>query len=99
MQLKNFVLFLGMCQSEKDGHRAFNGGNVLSDVYYDDGIVVLNYTSGDKCHGGQYERNTVFSFVCSNSGLGQPVFIDETLDCTYYVAWHTNLVCENQVRF
>ena len=93
-----YIIFLGACQSETDGQkRTYNAGNVASDIYYDDGIIILNYTGGDKCHNDQYERNTIISFVCSPEGHGQPVYIDETLDCTYYIAWHTDLVCEQQV--
>lgn len=68
-------------------------------LQFDDGIVIQNMTGGDRCHNNQFERNTVVSFVCNDHhGLGQPVFLGETDDCTYQIAWHTNLVCDDEVR-
>ena len=73
--------------------RTFNAGNAVANLWFDDGTVVYNLTGGDRCHGGQFERSTVISFVCNHDNLGRPVFLDETEDCTYYIAWHTDLVC------
>ncbi|XP_056014073.1 cation-independent mannose-6-phosphate receptor-like [Ostrea edulis] len=90
----------GTCQVETKGEkRSFNAGNVNANLQYNDGILFLNYTGGDKCHNNQFERNTIISFICSSgTGHGQPEFIAETGDCTYQFVWHTELACEEQVR-
>lgn len=91
---------VGTCQVETKGEkRSFNAGNVNANLQYNDGILFLNYTGGDKCHNNQFERNTIISFICSSgTGHGQPEFIAETGDCTYQFVWHTELACEEQVR-
>ncbi|XP_062610067.1 cation-independent mannose-6-phosphate receptor-like [Saccostrea cucullata] len=89
----------GACQVETRGQlRSFNAGNANTKLQYDDGILFLNYTGGDKCHNGQFERNVIISFICSlDAGRGHPEFIAETEDCTYQFVWHTDLACEEQV--
>ena len=91
----------GVCQSEIQGlKRKYNAGNSVNDIYLSDvGDVGLNYTGGDRCHNNQYQRSTIITFVCSpDNGLGKPVYLDELEDCTYYISWHTNLVCEHEVN-
>ena len=98
--LFNLVMkFAGACQTEAKGElRTFNSGRGNANLQYDDGILFLNYSSGDKCHNNQFERNTIISFICSpNAGQGHPEFIAETDDCTYQFVWHTSLACEEQV--
>ncbi|GAB1599449.1 cation-independent mannose-6-phosphate receptor-like [Argonauta hians] len=89
----------GSCQTNVLTNRSFNSGNANSILHYKNGIVFLNYTGGDKCHQGKFERNTIINFVCNPSiGTGVPVYLAESEECTYYFSWHTNLVCEKQVR-
>lgn len=79
--------------------RSFNAGKWNANLQYDDGILFLNYSGGDKCHNNQYERNVIISFICSQgAGQGRPEFIAETGDCTYQFVWHTELACEEQVH-
>lgn len=87
----------GSCQTDMF-NKSFNAGNANAKLHLRNGIVSLNYTGGDKCHQGKFNRNTIISFVCNPSAnLGEPLFIDESDDCTYYFSWHTNLVCDKQV--
>ncbi|KAL5011151.1 hypothetical protein ScPMuIL_013456 [Solemya velum] len=90
----------GICQSETDGEgRHFSGGIANDRLQINDGIITLNYTGGDKCHDEKFERNTIISFVCSEgSGTGTPQYIDESGECTYYISWHTDLVCQEKVK-
>lgn len=94
------VASTGTCQVETIGEmRSFNAGKWNANLQYDDGILFLNYSGGDKCHNNQYERNVIISFICSQgAGQGRPEFIAETGDCTYQFVWHTELACEEQVR-
>lgn len=82
-----------------NGDHQWNAGNANSNLQYLDGILQLNYTDGQKCHHNDLARNTVISFVCGASDVenGEPVFIGETDDCTYYISWHTELACEEHV--
>ncbi|KAL4233045.1 Cation-independent mannose-6-phosphate receptor [Mactra antiquata] len=92
---------IGVCQSSTDSSSSvtYNAGNSVHDLWYDDGVIIQNYTGGAKCHNGKYERNTIITFICNqHRGIGRPMFIDETEDCTYYISWHTSLVCENEIR-
>ena len=87
----------GVCQI---GDHTFNAGKANSRLYFDDGVLYLNLSGGDECHHVAKKRETIISFVCSsdygNEDVGKPVFISED-DCTYYIVWHTSLVCERQV--
>ena len=78
-----------------------NAGKANSRLYFDDGVLYLNLSGGDMCHHVKKNRETIIQFVCSSSlgssDPGKPVFISEN-DCTYYMVWHTSLVCERQVR-
>lgn len=82
-----------------DGTRPYNAGKALQDLWFDDGVVTQSLTGGARCHNNQFERSTIISFICNqHHGVGRPVFMGESDDCTYYIAWHTDLVCEDQVR-
>ena len=89
----------GVCQHV--GTQVYNAGKANSRLYFDDGVLYLNLSGGDPCHHVKKNRETIIQFVCNStlrsSDLGQPVFISEN-DCTYYIVWHTPLVCEKQVR-
>ena len=70
------------------------------ELHYEGGVLFLNYSGGKYCHHSKSNRQTIVSFVCNSSrdaDRGKPVFITETDDCTYYINWHTNLVCEREV--
>ena len=93
------VFFSGVCQTNTDSSSPHNAGNAVNPLSYDGKVVMQSFTGGEYCHGHKYQRSTYLSFVCnSNRGLGRPVFLGETDDCTYYISWHTNLVCDNAVR-
>ena len=66
---------------------------------YKDGTLHLEYTGGTKCHDDKYERSTVIDFVCGvhDRGEGEPVFITEDANCTYFLSWHTDLACNSEV--
>ena len=87
----------GVCQV---GQQTYNAGISNMRLHFDDGILYLNLSGGDPCHHVKKNRETIIQFVCSPShgsqDLGKPVFVSEN-DCTYFVVWHTSLVCERQV--
>ncbi|OWF52457.1 cation-independent mannose-6-phosphate receptor-like [Mizuhopecten yessoensis] len=91
---------VGACQEEVAGDkRNFSSGLYNSKLQFDNGVLVLNYHGGKDCHNKMYKRTTIINFVCSQTaGEGNPVFIDESDDCTYYLSWHTSLACEKEVK-
>ncbi|CAM5101789.1 unnamed protein product [Eretmochelys imbricata] len=58
---------------------------------FENGLIKINYTSGEKCH-KIYERSTAIFFYCDHNTL-EPVFLKETPDCTYLFEWHTPYAC------
>uniref|UniRef100_A0A8C1G8U4 Insulin-like growth factor 2 receptor n=1 Tax=Cyprinus carpio TaxID=7962 RepID=A0A8C1G8U4_CYPCA len=77
------------CQVEGSTHRIAGLSN--QNLTFDDGIIMINYTNGEKCH-KIYERSTAILFSCDHSkNPGNPEFIKETADCTYLFEWHTAL--------
>ncbi|XP_063079301.1 cation-independent mannose-6-phosphate receptor [Engraulis encrasicolus] len=79
------------CQVEGSSHRI--AGLASQTLTYEDGLIMINYTHGEKCH-RIYERSTAILFSCDQSkSPGQPEFIKETSDCTYMLEWHTALAC------
>uniref|UniRef100_A0A8C1GAT4 Insulin-like growth factor 2 receptor n=1 Tax=Cyprinus carpio TaxID=7962 RepID=A0A8C1GAT4_CYPCA len=75
------------CQVEGSTHRIAGLSN--QNLTFDDGIIMINYTNGEKCH-KIYERSTAILFSCDHS---KNPFIKETADCTYLFEWHTALAC------
>ena len=66
---------------------------------YRDGTLRLIYTGGARCHNDKFEPTTVIDFVCGvrERGEGEPVFITEDANCTYFLSWHTDLACSSEV--
>ncbi|XP_054722870.1 cation-independent mannose-6-phosphate receptor-like isoform X2 [Uloborus diversus] len=87
-----------MCQEElSGGKRHWSGGAPNGNLTLDDGILLLNYTGGDPCHQGRFQRNTLIEFRCG-SGLGEPKLLYESQDCTYFFSWKTELACRTAVH-
>ncbi|XP_038048004.1 cation-independent mannose-6-phosphate receptor-like [Patiria miniata] len=93
---------IGSCQTEKTATnpRSFSSGSFNRKLHYHDGTLFLNYEDGAPCHNNAFTRSTIINFVCSlNKGaIGEPVFVDESEDCTYYISWHTTVVCEEFIQ-
>ncbi|XP_071800837.1 cation-independent mannose-6-phosphate receptor-like [Asterias amurensis] len=93
---------VGSCQTEVSAAtpRHFNSGAFNSQLHYYDGTLFLNYEGGEPCHNNAFTRSTVINFVCSleKDAIGEPVFVDESADCTYYISWHTSIVCEQFIQ-
>ena len=77
----------------------WSAGKANGELHLIDGDLFLNYSGGDLCHHNNLTRNTIINFVCAKNGTGrgQPVFVDEDDDCNYFLSWHTDLACEQQV--
>lgn len=85
---------VGMCQEEISGaKRHWTGGKLNANLTYNNGILFLNYTSGDPCHNGLFNRNTLIEFSCG-TGIGDPQFLYESNECTYFFSWKTELACQ-----
>lgn len=90
----------GVCQ-KTPSNQQYNAGNATQHVELHVDEIILNYTGGQLCHHSNTSRNTILEFVCGGpgTGLGQPQFIAESDDCTYYFKWNTEYVCEDKVCF
>ncbi|XP_041951218.1 cation-independent mannose-6-phosphate receptor-like isoform X1 [Alosa sapidissima] len=79
------------CQVEGSSHRI--AGLATQNLTYEDGLIMINYTQGEKCH-KIYERSTAILFTCDHSeAVGKPEYMKETPDCIYMFEWHTALAC------
>jgi len=104
--LFNIVHLVGCCQHEKHGEQlSFSAGAANSALSVTDGLLVLTYTSGDKCHRNDVNCSSIITFVCSagtnaepvtSKDLGRPHFVNED-DCTYKFTWPTSLACQRTV--
>ncbi|GFQ64134.1 hypothetical protein TNCT_577571 [Trichonephila clavata] len=88
----------GVCQEEISGEkRSWKAGESNSNLSFSGGVLYLNYTNGDACHNGRFKRNTVIEFHCG-PGIGEPRFLFESQDCTYFFSWKTELACQNTMH-
>nr|XP_045014516.1 cation-independent mannose-6-phosphate receptor [Jaculus jaculus] len=80
------------CQ-EKRGPLGFQkvAGLLTQKLTYENGLLKINYTGGDTCH-QVYQRSTTIFFYCDRS-TQKPVFLRETLDCSYLFEWRTQYAC------
>ncbi|XP_037376580.1 cation-independent mannose-6-phosphate receptor isoform X2 [Talpa occidentalis] len=80
------------CQ-EKRGPQGFHkvAGLLTEKLTYENGLLKMNYTGGDRCH-QVYERSTTIYFYCDR-GTQRPMFLKETSDCSYLFEWRTQYAC------
>ncbi|XP_059504404.1 cation-independent mannose-6-phosphate receptor isoform X2 [Stegostoma tigrinum] len=84
---------ISACQSKPGTSFKKIAGHFTQHLTYEDGLIMINYTRGDTCH-KIYERSTAIFFYCDHSQTpGKPVYLRETLDCTYLFEWHTSYAC------
>ncbi|GIY45748.1 hypothetical protein CDAR_543892 [Caerostris darwini] len=89
---------IGMCQEEIGGNkRSFKAGKPNSNLSFVRGVLSLNYTDGDACHNGHFQRNTLIEFHCG-PGIGEPKFLFESYDCSYYFSWKTEFACQTSMH-
>lgn len=87
---------VGSCQQDKENNKKWNAGQANSRLHFHEGMLFLNYTDGDICH-GKFPRSTIIEFKCNNE-TEEPIFQFESEDCTYYFIWLTPLACENKIH-
>ncbi|KAG8191169.1 hypothetical protein JTE90_011854 [Oedothorax gibbosus] len=87
-----------VCQEEMAGEkRSWNAGRPNYNLTITGSSLFLNFSNGDKCHDGKYNRNTIMEFTCGN-GIGLPKFLYESYDCTYYFLWETQIACQHKTH-
>ncbi|GFT52342.1 hypothetical protein NPIL_297832 [Nephila pilipes] len=85
---------IGVCQEETSVEkRSWKAGHSNSNLLFNGDVLFLNYTGGDPCHNGLFQRNTIIEFHCG-PGIGEPEFMFESHDCTYIFSWKTELACQ-----
>ncbi|XP_028676700.1 cation-independent mannose-6-phosphate receptor isoform X2 [Erpetoichthys calabaricus] len=85
---------ISSCQVKiKDKNFNKVAGRYTKTITYDDGLIKINYTNGETCH-RIYKRSTTIMFYCDHSQTSaKPVFLKETLDCSYLFEFHTSYAC------
>lgn len=80
------------CQ-EKKGPQGFQkvAGLLNQKLTFENGLLKMNYSGGDTCH-KVYQRSTTIYFYCDRT-TQKPVFLKETLDCSYLFEWRTQYAC------
>ncbi|XP_060061207.1 cation-independent mannose-6-phosphate receptor isoform X2 [Erinaceus europaeus] len=80
------------CQ-EKRGPLGFQkvAGLYTQKLTYENGVLKMNFTGGEECH-KVYRRSTTIYFYCDRT-TQKPVFLKETLDCSYLFEWRTQYAC------
>ena len=69
----------GACQTKpSDGNFRGRGLGYPAGPEWRDGSLVLEYDSGEACHGSAYNRSVLVSFMCEAGTLGVPRFLRET---------------------
>lgn len=83
-----------VCQTRPSDPNFANSAGVSSrKISYNNGVITLKYSSGSPCHNNQFNRSTVITFTCARGVVGAPVFVQETLDCSYIFTWATDAAC------
>jgi insulin-like growth factor 2 receptor len=97
--------FSGVCQlvnsSSSDFNLGFIGQPTVETTANGQPLLVLNYTGGDACHGGKFNRSARIEFTCplDTTGavmpgvLGEPEFLYESASCVYVFSWRTSVAC------
>eukprot|EP00056_Hartaetosiga_gracilis_P018264 m.10245 g.10245 ORF g.10245 m.10245 type:complete len:2602 (+) comp6558_c0_seq2:88-7893(+) len=88
---------LGGCQR---GDYSYGIGDVNDKPFITSAGVALEYSGGQRCHDGKFDRSTFIEFVCNEkAGDGTPEFVSEEDDCSYFFRWETAHACEKKTDF
>ncbi|XP_043930853.1 cation-independent mannose-6-phosphate receptor [Protopterus annectens] len=80
------------CQVKKIANTAKIAGLYTQNLTYENGVIKMNLTGGEKCH-NVYSRSTAVFFFCDHRAHQDPKFLKETAECTYVFEWRTPYAC------
>ncbi|XP_071019066.1 cation-independent mannose-6-phosphate receptor-like [Oncorhynchus clarkii lewisi] len=78
----------------KSGEHYVSLGEAESAPQWDQNILVLKYTNGEMCSGGQRNKSTIIRFKCDRDKVdSRPTLIMAIEDCVYTFVWFTAAAC------
>uniref|UniRef100_A0A4W5NIP0 Insulin-like growth factor 2 receptor n=1 Tax=Hucho hucho TaxID=62062 RepID=A0A4W5NIP0_9TELE len=78
----------------KSGEHYVSLGEAESAPQWDQNILVLKYTNGEMCPGGQRNKSTIVRFKCDRDKVAsRPTLITAIEECVYTFVWFTAAAC------
>uniref|UniRef100_A0A673X291 Insulin-like growth factor 2 receptor n=1 Tax=Salmo trutta TaxID=8032 RepID=A0A673X291_SALTR len=78
----------------KSGEHYVSLGEAESAPQWDQNILVLRYTNGEMCPGGQRNKSTIVRFKCDRDKVdSRPTLITTIEECVYTFVWFTAAAC------
>ncbi|XP_076873911.1 cation-independent mannose-6-phosphate receptor isoform X2 [Brachyhypopomus gauderio] len=78
----------------KDGEQYVSLGETQAGLQGEGDVLVLKYTHGDTCPGGDRNRTTIVRFKCHRDKVDStPTLISALEDCVYTFVWFTAAAC------
>uniref|UniRef100_A0AAZ3QLR5 Insulin-like growth factor 2 receptor n=1 Tax=Oncorhynchus tshawytscha TaxID=74940 RepID=A0AAZ3QLR5_ONCTS len=78
----------------KSGEHYVSLGEAESAPQWDQNILVLKYTNGEMCPGGQRNKSTIVRFKCDRDKVdSRPTLITAIEECVYTFVWFTAAAC------
>uniref|UniRef100_A0A8B9KQH5 Insulin-like growth factor 2 receptor n=1 Tax=Astyanax mexicanus TaxID=7994 RepID=A0A8B9KQH5_ASTMX len=78
----------------KNGEEYVSLGEAKESPQWESNVLVLKYTDGASCPGGDRNRTTIIRFKCDHEKVdSEPTLITAIEDCTYSFMWFTAAAC------
>ncbi|KAK3516697.1 hypothetical protein QTP70_022183, partial [Hemibagrus guttatus] len=79
---------------QKTGDKYMSLGEAQSEPQWEDNRLVLKYTDGATCPGGDRKRTTIIRFKCDRTQVDtKPTMTSVIEDCVYTFVWLTPVAC------
>ncbi|KAB5540056.1 hypothetical protein PHYPO_G00096970 [Pangasianodon hypophthalmus] len=79
---------------QKNGDKYVSLGEAQSEPQWEGNTLVLKYTDGATCPGGDRKRSTIIRFKCDHNKVdSKPTLITALEDCVYSFVWFTAAAC------
>ncbi|KAF5900285.1 cation-independent mannose-6-phosphate receptor-like, partial [Clarias magur] len=79
---------------QKTGVEYVSLGEAQSEPEWEDDALVLKYTDGTNCMGGDRKRSSIIRFICDHNKVdSKPTLITALEDCVYSFVWFTAAAC------
>ncbi|XP_060722164.1 cation-independent mannose-6-phosphate receptor [Tachysurus vachellii] len=79
---------------QKNGEKYVSLGETQSEPQWEENMLVLKYTDGQTCPGGDRKRSTIIRFKCDRNKVdSKPTLTTALEDCVYSFVWFTSAAC------
>ncbi|UYV74013.1 hypothetical protein LAZ67_11001828 [Cordylochernes scorpioides] len=87
----------GVCETTKG--EKYSIGKLNDNLSYNQGQLLLKYTSGVSCPDGNTNRSSIIQFICPPKDTPEgPVYVEDINNCTHMFNFRTQLACERQIE-